>query len=152
MHALLCDQRQTVPPVARADLTGKTVMVIGANIGLGFEATKHFARMKPARLILACRSEAKAKAAIQGMSARIRSLSDQSNLIAFSELEKDTGYQGAEVRTVDLSNFKSVQDFANGIEEEDLALDIMVYNSAVLMNEHQETADGWEQTYALVQS
>ena len=68
MHALLCDQRQTVPPVARADLTGKTVMVIGANIGLGFEATKHFARMKPARLILACRSEAKAKAAIQGVS------------------------------------------------------------------------------------
>ena len=73
-------------------------------------------------------------------------------LIALAELEKATGYQGAEVRTVDLSSFKSVQDFANGIEEEDLALDIMVYNSAVLMNEHQETADGWEQTYALVQS
>ena len=56
------------------------------------------------------------------------------------------------MRTVDLSSFKSVQNFANGIEEEGLALDIMVYNSAVLMNEHQETVDGWEQTYVSVQS
>ena len=65
---LVVNQWSRPPPVIRADLTGKTVMVIGANIGLGFEATKHFASMKPARLILACRSEAKAKAAIQGVS------------------------------------------------------------------------------------
>ena len=42
-----------------ADLKGKSVMVTGANTGLGFETAKHFARMKPARLILACRNEQK---------------------------------------------------------------------------------------------
>ena len=50
------------------DLTGKTVVIIGGNTGIGFEAAKHFARMKPARLILACRSEAKGKAALESES------------------------------------------------------------------------------------
>ncbi|KZV60107.1 short-chain dehydrogenase [Peniophora sp. CONT] len=130
MHALLCDQRQKVPPVVKVDLTGKTVIVIGANVGLGFEATKHLATMKPARLILACRSEAKGREAIK-------------------ELEAETGYQGTELRTVDLASFKSVQALAAGVEQDGLAIDIMVYNAGVLMAEHQTTDDGWEQTFVL---
>lgn len=42
-----------------ADLSAKTVLVVGANVGIGFEASKHFARMQPERLIIACRSESK---------------------------------------------------------------------------------------------
>ena len=61
---LLCDQR-AAPPVAQADLTGKTVVVIGANTGLGYEATKHFATMNPQRLILACRSQQRGAAAVE---------------------------------------------------------------------------------------
>ena len=38
----------------KADLTGKTVVVIGANMGIGYEAAKHFAAMNPARLIMGC--------------------------------------------------------------------------------------------------
>lgn len=53
------------PPVAQADLTGKTVMVVGANTGLGYEATKHFSTMNPARLILACRSRERGQAAVE---------------------------------------------------------------------------------------
>lgn len=49
----------------KEDLTGKTVMVLGANTGIGFEATKHFATMNPGRLILACRSESKGHAAVE---------------------------------------------------------------------------------------
>jgi len=45
------DQRQVIPPVVKADLSGKTVVVVGANVDLGFEAAKHFATMNPERLI-----------------------------------------------------------------------------------------------------
>jgi hypothetical protein len=63
---LIKDQWWKVAPVEHADLTGKTVVVIGANVGLGFEAAKHFASMNPKRLVLGCRSQEKGQAAIQG--------------------------------------------------------------------------------------
>jgi len=62
---IVCDQFATIPTVANADLTGKTVIVVGANTGLGFEASKHFATMNPERLILACRSSERGGAAVQ---------------------------------------------------------------------------------------
>ena len=59
----LREQLTAVPPVEHEDLSGKTVVVIGANIGLGFEAAKHFARMNPDRIILGCRSKERGEAA-----------------------------------------------------------------------------------------
>jgi NAD(P)-dependent dehydrogenase (short-subunit alcohol dehydrogenase family) len=64
-------QWSALPPVETADLSGKTVLVVGANVGIGLESSKHFARMQPARLIIACRSEAKGKAALAGMYNRL---------------------------------------------------------------------------------
>ncbi len=61
------DQWTPIPPVVTADLEGKTVVVTGANTGLGFEAVKHFARMNPGKLILACRSQRKGDAALTRM-------------------------------------------------------------------------------------
>jgi retinol dehydrogenase 12 len=54
-------------PLVKTDLTGKTVMVIGANTGLGFEAIKHFASMNPGRLILGCRDSEKSRSAVKSM-------------------------------------------------------------------------------------
>jgi retinol dehydrogenase 12 len=64
------DQFWTVEPVVHADLTGKTIVIIGANVGLGFEAAKHFASMNPKRLVLGCRSQEKGQAAVQGKCVR----------------------------------------------------------------------------------
>ena len=60
------DQRWHVAPSEHADLTGKTVVVIGANAGLGFEAAKHFASMNPKRLVLGCRNRQKGQTALEG--------------------------------------------------------------------------------------
>ena len=57
-------QLATVPSVEYEDLSGKTVVVIGANTGIGFEATTHFARMNPDRLILGCRSKERGEVAL----------------------------------------------------------------------------------------
>ncbi|KAF8074677.1 hypothetical protein FPV67DRAFT_1409312 [Lyophyllum atratum] len=118
-------QWMTLPPVATADLAGKTVMVIGANTGLGFEATKHFARMNPARLILACRSTTKGEAAVQ-------------------RLEKETGYNAAELWIIDLAKFSSVVAFADRFEKDGGRLDILVENAACAPVNYESTPDGWE--------
>jgi retinol dehydrogenase 12 len=62
------DQWSRLDPPLYVDLHGKTVIVTGANTGIGFEAAKHFARMKPARLIIACRSEPKGRDALESTS------------------------------------------------------------------------------------
>ncbi|KAK0227367.1 hypothetical protein EDD85DRAFT_974912 [Armillaria nabsnona] len=90
----VADQRRVNPPVVTVDLTGKTVVVIGANIGLGFEASKHFARMNPERLILASRNEEKGKDAL-------------------FRLQEDTNYSKAELWIIDLAKFGSVTAFAD---------------------------------------
>ena len=64
--SFLGEQFTRLPPPLYADLEGKTVLVIGANAGIGLEAAKHFAKMKPARLIVGCRSEERGRAAVEG--------------------------------------------------------------------------------------
>ncbi|PBK88403.1 hypothetical protein ARMGADRAFT_1120431 [Armillaria gallica] len=41
-----------------------TVVVVWANVGAGFETLKHFARMNPGLLVVACRNEGKGKEAV----------------------------------------------------------------------------------------
>jgi retinol dehydrogenase-12 len=55
-----------LPPVQAVDLSQQTVVITGANVGLGFEAAKHFAKMKPKHLVIVCRSKSKGETAITG--------------------------------------------------------------------------------------
>jgi retinol dehydrogenase 12 len=43
-------------PVPTNDFSGKTVIVTGANVGLGLAAAQHFVRLNAQRVILGCRS------------------------------------------------------------------------------------------------
>ena len=58
---------EAVKPVLKADLKGRTVLLVGSTTGIGLEAAKHFAGMGPKRLILTGRNQEKGKAVEQGM-------------------------------------------------------------------------------------
>ena len=47
------------------DLTGKIVVITGANTGLGFIAAKEMTKLNPKKIIFACRSEQRANDAIK---------------------------------------------------------------------------------------
>ncbi|KAJ7272442.1 short-chain dehydrogenase [Mycena rebaudengoi] len=119
------DQREKRPPVERVDLTGKTVVVVGANAGLGFEATKHFATMNPGRLILACRSQIKGQEALD-------------------KLKTETKYTGGELWLLDLSDFASVRKFADKFEQDGGRLDILLENAGTLAATYEASKNGIE--------
>jgi len=123
----VASQWRTQPPVLKADLTEKTVVVIGANTGLGFEAAKHFATMNPGKLILGCRNKSKGEEAL-------------------SKLKSQTSYSNAELWIIDLSNFESVKQFATKFEDEGGRLDILVMNAGMGNGVYESTTDGWEAT------
>ncbi|PBK67956.1 short-chain dehydrogenase [Armillaria solidipes] len=122
----VADQTQPMPAVVTADLSGKTLVLIGANAGLGFEAAKHFARMNPARLVLTARDEAKGRQAL-------------------AQIQADTGYSKAELWIIDLANFSSVVEFADRAERELDRLDVLV-ESAGMITWKYEQVEGWEKT------
>ncbi|KAJ8482941.1 hypothetical protein ONZ45_g14774 [Pleurotus djamor] len=114
-----------VPPVQNRDLTGKVVIVTGANTGIGFEAAKHFATMNPAKLILACRNKEKGEAALQ-------------------RLKEATKFECAELWTLDLLSFESVKAFADRFDKEVGTLDYLVTNAAMGTASYRESEDGYE--------
>ncbi|KAJ7765100.1 hypothetical protein DFH07DRAFT_738005 [Mycena maculata] len=126
MWALIKGQFDKQPPVVKTDLTGKTVVTVGTNTGLGFEAAKHFARMNPGRLILACRSQSRGQAAVD------------------TEGGYGRGYTHVELWLIELGDFESVKHFADRFERDGGRLDILVENTAVSMQKYEATKDGWE--------
>src|SRR4051812_39389174 len=54
-------------PETVEDLTGRTVIITGSNVGVGFDAAKRFYAMNPARLILAVRTLSKGEEARQAV-------------------------------------------------------------------------------------
>jgi len=123
--SFVAEQWKPQPPVLKVDLTGKTVIVLGANTGIGFEASKHFAAFNPERLILACRNQSKGQAAVD-------------------KLKVETGYSKAELWIIDLADFNSVKQFADKFERDGGRLDILVENAAIGSSTYTATKDNWD--------
>ncbi|KAH7409656.1 hypothetical protein BKA64DRAFT_693445 [Cadophora sp. MPI-SDFR-AT-0126] len=87
------------PFVPNVDLSNKTYVITGGNTGLGFECAKHLAKLKAAKIILACRNIEKGEAA-------------RKSIMQLSATSKTT----IEVWKVDQSNFKSVLAFGERLK------------------------------------
>jgi NAD(P)-dependent dehydrogenase (short-subunit alcohol dehydrogenase family) len=106
------------------DLSGKTIVITGANSGIGYEAALEFAR-KGASVVLACRSAEKANAAV----AQIRSARPDALV---------------EVMELDLANLASVRAFAESFRTGHHRLDVLCNNAGVMAIPYRRTADGFE--------
>ena len=106
------------------DLTGKVVIVTGANSGIGFQAAKAFAS-KGAETILACRNETKA-------------------LIAVQQIRKKFPDTIAKFIPLDLASLTSIHRFADQLRKEYTRLDILLNNAGIILNPYSQTEDGFE--------
>lgn len=106
------------------DLSGKTIVVTGANSGIGHEAARMFAR-KGGDVILACRSRERGEAAVQ----RIRT---------------ETPLAKLEFLPLDLSSLRSVHEFAARVLQVRPRLDALVNNAGLMAIPRRLTEDGFE--------
>ena len=113
------------PPYPTEDFSGKTIIVTGANIGLGLEACKHFVRLGATKVILASRSIGKGET-------------------AKAEIEKETGRTGVvEVWQLDLSSYASTKAFARRCSELP-RIDAAILNASVAVGKFGELSEGHE--------
>ena len=113
-------------------LDGKTVVVTGANSGLGYEGTRAFAA-KGATVVMACRSVERAEDA----AAEIRA-------DAGGEVDGDL-----DVRECDLASLDSVRAFADDLSADYDAVDVLCNNAGVMAIPRSETEDGFETQFGV---
>lgn len=110
-------------------LTDKTVIITGANTGIGLETALDLAK-RDARIIIACRDLEKAKA-------------------AKSKIEAETGSNKIDFKHLDLSSFNSIRAFAGEINKTEPKLDILVNNAGVMKVPQGKTKDGFETQFGI---
>ena len=100
-------------PYPQSSYTDRTIIVTGANVGLGFEAARHYVRLNAAKVILAVRSLEKGDAA----------------KTAIEESENRKGV--VEVWHLDLQSYDSVKKFAARVTDELPRLDVLLENAGI---------------------
>ncbi|XP_068083163.1 retinol dehydrogenase 12-like [Anabrus simplex] len=107
---------------SRRQLHGKTVIVTGANSGIGKETARDLAR-RGARVILACRDMDRGKEA-------------QDDII------RSTGNKNIVIYKVDVSSLNSVREFVKTVKKFEDRLDILINNAGASGVPYKKTADG----------
>jgi len=110
------------------DQSGRTILVTGANTGLGFETAKVLAA-QGARVLLGCRSVDKANAAIDA-------------------IRVDVSDANLDVVQLDQADLSSVRDAAAQVNEE-ARLDVLVNNAGIMMPPKEMTVDGFESQFGV---
>lgn len=113
----------------RKKLSGRIVVITGANSGIGYATAVDLAKRK-AKVILACRDKTKGEEAV----ARIKKMSRSINVV---------------FKPLDLSSFASVRQFARTILTAETRLDVLINNAGVMACPLWRTEDGLEMQFAV---
>ena len=107
---------------------GKTVLITGANSGIGFQAALELAR-HGAYVLMGCRNAVKGQEALD-------------------RLRREAPGGGAEVVELDMASLASIRAFAAGFAARGIALDVLINNAGVMALAKRElTADGFERQF-----
>jgi NAD(P)-dependent dehydrogenase (short-subunit alcohol dehydrogenase family) len=112
-------------PADMPDQTGRTVVVTGANSGLGLIDSRELARAG-ARVLMACRNTQKGDAAAQ----RIRAENPEADV---------------SVVALDLADLASIQTFAEKLESD--RVDLLINNAGLMAPPRRLTRDGFESQF-----
>ncbi|KAM3608791.1 uncharacterized protein V6R79_004796 [Siganus canaliculatus] len=114
---------------SKAMLNGKTVLITGANTGIGKETAVDLAR-RGARVILACRDM------------------DRANKAA-AEIKKRSGNDNVVVKKLDLASLQSVRQLAKDVLASEERLDVLINNAGVMSCPKWQTEDGFEMQFGV---
>ncbi|XP_039217695.1 dehydrogenase/reductase SDR family member 13-like [Crotalus tigris] len=103
-------------------LRGKTVLITGANTGIGKATAVDLAR-RGARVILACRDKARGESAVR-------------------DIRRESGNSEVILMILDLANLNSVRTFAQTFLKSEPRLDILINNAGVFKD--GQTTDGFD--------
>ncbi len=106
------------------DLSGKVIVVTGANSGIGLEAARELARHR-AHVVLACRNPSKAEGALAALRAEVADAS-------------------VETMPLDLASLASVRAFAGAFHDKHERLDVLCNNAGIMAIPLTRTTDGFE--------
>lgn len=108
------------------DLTGKVIAITGSNTGLGYESALKIASFGKPTVLLLCRNQAKAQAAVE-------------------KIREKTGNPNVASILLDLEDLSSVRRAAKEINGRYERLDVLQLNSGVMAVPNRETTmDGFE--------
>ena len=110
-------------------MQGKTVLITGANSGLG-KATALQLAAKGARVVLICRDALRGRAACQ-------------------EIANEAGSDQIHLVLMDLAHLESVRAGAERILQDEAHIDVLINNAAVMPSRLERTQDGFEKNFGV---
>lgn len=110
-------------------MTGKTVLITGATNGIG-KAAAHALAKQDAHVLIVGRNPQKCAETV-------------------AEIQRSTGNQAVEALTADLSSLAEVRRLADQVKATSPRLHVLLNNAGAYYNARQNSADGYEMSFAL---
>ncbi len=115
--------------MATSELHDRVVVITGGNAGIGKETAVNLAGLG-AHVIITARNPSRGAAALE-------------------EIQSRSGSADVEVMALDLASFASIRAFAKQFLDQQDRLDVLVNNAGLVLDKHQETADGFEMQFGV---
>jgi NAD(P)-dependent dehydrogenase (short-subunit alcohol dehydrogenase family) len=112
-----------------SDDTKKTIIITGANSGIGLETAVGVAA-QGMHVVMACRNPEKGATAL-------------------AEVQRRAGSSEVELMSLDLASFTSIRGFAKEALDRFDHIDVLVNNAGAVSRARVETAEGFEQTFGV---